>query len=293
MMPSLDELRHPDVWLRRRGLERVPSCSATTSCQPTWLAACGHRLILQRTIRCRRACPRPHTACWQELYDIAACRATCTSGARPCSGRSISSSTRVLRSGSRPKATSTSTRHAPTIITTTSSAATADPRRRSTTRQWTSSSTRCAAATGSAPGPRGARFLRHVRGLRGGTHRPLSAQPVAVCAPNAFKGTLSARAAARALALGVRDAEGTRCRASCRGDGGDGTLDVLACARTGSTVTRHRAMGPTGPTGHTRTRHASMRRPRWLEFRRSIRTAARGRGSVGRALRDRSCAPAS
>ncbi|HEY6468315.1 MAG TPA: glycerate kinase [Candidatus Dormibacteraeota bacterium] len=86
-----------------------------------------------------------------------------------------------------------------------------------------------------------------MRGLCRSTHRPLSTQPVAVCAPNAFKGTLSARAAARALALGVRDA-GADALELPVADGGDGTLDVLLAARTGSTVARHRVTGPLGRT---------------------------------------------
>lgn len=81
--------------------------------------------------------------------------------------------------------------------------------------------------------------------MRRGAHRPLSAPPVAVCAPNAFKGTLSARAAARALALGVRDASALAVELPVA-DGGDGTLDVLLAARPGSSVARHRVTGPLG-----------------------------------------------
>jgi glycerate 2-kinase len=81
--------------------------------------------------------------------------------------------------------------------------------------------------------------------VRRGAHRTLSAPPVAVCAPNAFKGTLSARAAAKALALGARDA-GARAVEVPVADGGDGTLDVLLAARPGSSVTRQRVTGPTG-----------------------------------------------
>jgi glycerate kinase len=84
-----------------------------------------------------------------------------------------------------------------------------------------------------------------VRGVRRGAHRPLSATPVAVCAPNAFKGTLSARAAAKALALGVRDA-GAHAVELPVADGGDGTLDVLLAARPASKVSRHRVTGPAG-----------------------------------------------
>jgi glycerate kinase len=81
--------------------------------------------------------------------------------------------------------------------------------------------------------------------MRRDADRLLSAPPVAVCAPNAFKGTLSARDAATALALGVGDA-GARAIAVPVADGGDGTLDVLLAARPGSSVTRHWATGPNG-----------------------------------------------
>ena len=69
---------------------------------------------------------------------------------------------------------------------------------------------------------------------------------VAVCAPNAFKGTLSAEAAAVAMARGVRDAGATAIEVPVA-DGGDGTLDVLLAAhQTESRVTRHRVTGPAG-----------------------------------------------
>jgi glycerate 2-kinase len=84
-----------------------------------------------------------------------------------------------------------------------------------------------------------------VRGVRRRPDRLLSAGPVAVCAPNAFKGTLSARAAAAALALGVRDAGGHAVEMPVA-DGGDGTLDVLLGAHAGSSVVRHRVTGPAG-----------------------------------------------
>src|ERR1700692_3463927 len=68
----------------------------------------------------------------------------------------------------------------------------------------------------------------------------------AVCAPNAYKGTLSARAAAAAMARGVRDA-GAIAVETPVADGGDGTLDVLLAARgADSRVTRHRVTGPAG-----------------------------------------------
>ena len=70
--------------------------------------------------------------------------------------------------------------------------------------------------------------------------------PIAVCAPNAFKGTLSARAAAAAMARGVRDA-GAEAVEIPVADGGDGTLDVLLSARgAASRSTRHRVTGPYG-----------------------------------------------
>ncbi len=81
--------------------------------------------------------------------------------------------------------------------------------------------------------------------MRLGTHRLLSAPPVAVCAPNAFKGTLSALAAAKALGLGVRDAGASAILVPVA-DGGDGTLDVLLAARPGSSVARLRVTGPLG-----------------------------------------------
>jgi glycerate kinase len=71
---------------------------------------------------------------------------------------------------------------------------------------------------------------------------------VAVCAPNAFKGTLSATAAAAAMARGVRDAGADAIEIPVA-DGGDGTLDVLlAAGGDTSRVTRHRVTGPSGTT---------------------------------------------
>lgn len=77
--------------------------------------------------------------------------------------------------------------------------------------------------------------------------RPATGRDVtAVCAPNAFKGTLSAHAAALAMARGVRDA-GAAATETPVADGGDGTLDVLLAARRAdSRVTRHRVTGPAG-----------------------------------------------
>ncbi len=69
---------------------------------------------------------------------------------------------------------------------------------------------------------------------------------VAVCAPNAFKGTLSAAAAAAAMARGARDAGADAIEIPVA-DGGDGTLDVLLATRgSDARVTRHRVTGPTG-----------------------------------------------
>jgi glycerate kinase len=70
--------------------------------------------------------------------------------------------------------------------------------------------------------------------------------PQAVCAPNAFKGTLTATAAARALARGVADA-GWRARQLPVADGGDGTLDVLlAAAGAAARIQPVRVSGPLG-----------------------------------------------
>ena len=70
--------------------------------------------------------------------------------------------------------------------------------------------------------------------------------PVVVCAPNAFKGTLSAQGAAAAMARGVRDAGAIAVEVPVA-DGGDGTLDVLLAALGArARVSRHRVTGPTG-----------------------------------------------
>ncbi|HYL72186.1 MAG TPA: glycerate kinase, partial [Candidatus Dormibacteraeota bacterium] len=67
-----------------------------------------------------------------------------------------------------------------------------------------------------------------------------------LCAPNAFKGTLTAQAAAAAMAEGVRDA-GALARELPVADGGDGTLDVLLqAAGPGAHVTEHEVTGPLG-----------------------------------------------
>lgn len=72
---------------------------------------------------------------------------------------------------------------------------------------------------------------------------------VAVCAPNAFKGTLTAAAASRALALGVHDA-GWRALVCPVADGGDGTLDVLLAAA--GAAARLDEVVVTGPLGRRR-----------------------------------------
>ncbi len=75
---------------------------------------------------------------------------------------------------------------------------------------------------------------------------PAGRDVTAVCAPNAFKGTLSAHAAASAMARGVRDAGAVAIETPVA-DGGDGTLDVLlAAGGADSRVTRHRVTGPAG-----------------------------------------------
>ena len=82
--------------------------------------------------------------------------------------------------------------------------------------------------------------------MRGrGVDRPLSTVPVVVCAPNAFKGTLGARAVATALSIGVTEAGGRSIVAPVA-DGGDGTLTVLLTAHRGSTATDHQVTGPNG-----------------------------------------------
>lgn len=73
--------------------------------------------------------------------------------------------------------------------------------------------------------------------------------PLAVCAPNAFKGTLSAAAAASALARGLSDA-GWAARRLPVADGGDGTLDVLLAAAGPSA--RLQRVPVTGPLGRRR-----------------------------------------
>jgi len=66
-----------------------------------------------------------------------------------------------------------------------------------------------------------------------------------LCSPNAFRGTLTAAAAAAALAAGVQDA-GALARALPMADGGDGTLDTLVSASPSARIERHRVCGPLG-----------------------------------------------
>jgi len=85
-----------------------------------------------------------------------------------------------------------------------------------------------------------------VGGFRDGGAAALNPTSLVVCAPNAFKGTLTARSAATAIARGVRDAGAHPIEVPVA-DGGDGTLGVLIAARRGvGSVTRHRVTGPLG-----------------------------------------------
>ena len=68
--------------------------------------------------------------------------------------------------------------------------------------------------------------------------------PLAVCAPDKFRGSLTASEAAAAMARGAADA-GFETRELPLADGGEGTLDVLLAARGGER--RHaRVTGPDG-----------------------------------------------
>jgi glycerate kinase len=69
-------------------------------------------------------------------------------------------------------------------------------------------------------------------------------QPVAVCCPDKFRGSLSASAAARAMADGLREV-GLEARELPLADGGEGTLEVLLAARCGEL----RVSRVTGPLG--------------------------------------------
>ena len=66
-----------------------------------------------------------------------------------------------------------------------------------------------------------------------------------LCAPNAFKGTVTAAAAAQALAAGAREA-GADALVLPMADGGDGTLDILSA---GSEMLRIERLTVTGPSG--------------------------------------------
>jgi glycerate kinase len=76
-----------------------------------------------------------------------------------------------------------------------------------------------------------------------------SAPRVAVCAPNAFKGSIGASAVATALARGVTDAGWIAVRLPVA-DGGDGTLDVLLGAA--GAAARVERLAVTGPLGGRR-----------------------------------------
>ena len=74
----------------------------------------------------------------------------------------------------------------------------------------------------------------------------MRARPHVVCAPNAFKGTLTAAEAAQAMKRGA-SAAGAAALGVPIADGGDGTLDVLLGAAGGAArVTRHTVTGPLG-----------------------------------------------
>jgi len=85
------------------------------------------------------------------------------------------------------------------------------------------------------------------RATPNGVTRPSA--PIALCAPNAFKGTLTAAGAAHALAAGVVDG-GWRARSVPVADGGDGTLDVLLAGA--SVEARVQELRVTGPLGRPR-----------------------------------------
>ena len=85
----------------------------------------------------------------------------------------------------------------------------------------------------------------HAEGPSRGPADDGPADPTVLVAPSAFKGTLTARAAAEAMAAGVRDAiPDARCRLRPVADGGDGSLDALEAA--GFERRRARTRGPTG-----------------------------------------------
>jgi glycerate kinase len=66
-----------------------------------------------------------------------------------------------------------------------------------------------------------------------------------LCSPTAFRGTLTAAAAAAALAAGVHDA-GALARALPMADGGDGTLDTLLSTSSSARIEHHWVSGPLG-----------------------------------------------
>src|SRR5262252_5839527 len=72
------------------------------------------------------------------------------------------------------------------------------------------------------------------------------AAPRILVAPDSFKGSLSAQAAANAIARGIRRAAPEAVVDLCpMADGGEGTLDVLVAAKGGTTHTA-KVAGPMG-----------------------------------------------
>lgn len=133
-------------------------------------------------------------------------------------------------------------------------------------------------------------------------HREKACAPwVVVCAPDSFKGSLSAGRAAEAMARGVRRAAGVRdaeVRCVALADGGEGTLAALLRARGGQTR-RRRVCGPLGETrlarwavlGDGRTAVIEMAEAAGLplvppEKRNPLRTTTYGVGELIRAALD-------
>ena len=119
-----------------------------------------------------------------------------------------------------------------------------------------------------------------------------------VCAPNAFKGSITAGDAAAAMALGVVDS-GAQPVVVPMADGGDGTIDVLLGADAGSRATQHQVTGPLGEpvTARLGTLHdgtaviemAEAAGLRLLQGRRldALHATSRGVGELIRAALDR------
>lgn len=123
--------------------------------------------------------------------------------------------------------------------------------------------------------------------------------PVILIAPNALKGSLSAPAAARAIATGVRRAlPGARLRLLPVADGGDGVLEVLEEALAGARMTA-RVHGPLGTLMDANYIYVPDRRLALLEMARvaglallrpeqydPLRASTRGLGELLRAALD-------